>query len=201
MSQYLPYSKFKWVNNINEIEQILMKIKSNNWIGYILEVDLEYPKNIHYEHSDYALAPEKINIQKEWLSDYCLEIVNEHNITTGTNKKLVTNLMDKDKYVLHYRNLQQFLQLGLKFKKIHRILKSKQKYWMKPYIDFNTQKRKEATNDANKNPFKLLNNAAYGKTMENMRKRIKIRIVKNEKILLNIFQNFHMSVKKSLIKT
>ena len=201
MSQYLPYSKFKWVNNINEIEQILMKIKSNNWIGYILEVDLEYPKNIHYEHSDYALAPEKINIQKEWLSDCCLEIVNEHNITTGTNKKLVTNLMDKDKYVLHYRNLQQFLQLGLKFKKIHRILKFKQKYWMKPYIDFNTQKRKEATNDANKNPFKLLNNAAYGKTMENMRKRIKIRIVKNEKILLNIFQNFHMSVKKSLIKT
>ena len=201
MSQYLPYSKFKWVNNINEIEQILMKIKSNNWIGYILEVDLEYPKNIHYEHSDYALAPEKINIQKEWLSDYCLEIVNEHNITTGTNKKLVTNLMDKDKYVLHYRNLQQFLQLGLKFKKIHRILKFKQKYWMKPYIDFNTQKRKEATNDANKNPFKLLNNPAYGKTMENMRKRIKIRIVKNEKILLNIFQNFHMSVKKSLIKT
>ena len=201
MSQYLPYSKFKWVNNINEIEQILMKIKSNNWIGYILEVDLEYPKIIHYEHSDYALAPEKINIQKEWLSNYCLEIVNEHNITTGTNKKLVTNLMDKDKYVLHYRNLQQFLQLGLKFKKIHRILKFKQKYWMKPYIDFNTQKRKEATNDANKNPFKLLNNAAYGKTMENMRKRIKIRIVKNEKILLNIFQNFHMSVKKSLIKT
>ena len=201
MSQYLPYSKLKWVNNINEIEQILMKIKSNNWIGYILEVDLEYPKNIHYEHSDYALAPEKINIQKEWLSDYCLEIVNEHNITTGTNKKLVTNLMDKDKYVLHYRNLQQFLQLGLKFKKIHRILKSKQKYWMKPYIDLNTQKRKEATNDANKNPFKLLNNPTYGKTMENMRKRIKIRIVKNEKILLNIFQNFHMSVKKSLIKT
>ena len=190
MSQYLPYSKFKWVNNINEIEQILMKIKSNNWIGYILEVDLEYSKNIHYEHSDYALAPEKINIQKEWLSDYCLEIVNEHNITTGTNKKLVTNLMDKDKYVLHYRNLQQFLQLGLKFKKIHRILKFKQKYWMKPYIDFNTQKRKEATNDANKNPFKLLNNAAYGKTMENMRKRIKIRIVKNEKILLNIQTTF-----------
>ena len=81
---------------------------------------------MHYEHSDYALAPEKINIQKEWLSDYCLEIVNEHNITTGTNKKLVTNLMDKDKYVLHYRNLQQFLQLGLKFKKIHHSVKMTQ---------------------------------------------------------------------------
>ena len=101
-----------------------------NWI--YTRSNLEYPKNTHYEHSDYPLAPEKINIQKEWFSDYCLEIVNEHNITTGTNKKLVTNLMNKDRYMLHYRNLQQFLQLGMKFKKIRRILKFKQKYWMKP---------------------------------------------------------------------
>ena len=67
----------------------------------------------------------------------------------------------------------------MKLKKIHKILKFKQKDWMKPYIDFNSQKRKEATNEADKNHFKLLNNAVYGKTMENMRKRIKIRIVKN----------------------
>ena len=75
--------------------------------------------------------------------------------------------------------MQQCLELGMKLKKIHRILKFKQQDCMKPYIDFITQKRKEATNEADKNHFKLLNNAVYGKTMENMRKRIKIRIVKN----------------------
>ena len=81
--------------------------------------------------------------------------------------------------MIHYRNLQQRLELGMKFKKIHRILKFKQKDWMKPYIDFNIQKRKEAIKEADQNHSKRLNNAVYGKTMENMRKRIKIRVVKN----------------------
>ena len=119
----------------------------------------------------YPLPREKFDIPKEWLSDYCLKIANAHNITTGTVKKLVPNLVDKNNCVIHYRNLQQCLELGMKLKKIHRILKFKQKDWMKPYIDFNTQKRKEATNEANKNHFKLLNNDVYSKTMENMRKR------------------------------
>ena len=158
-----------------------MNIKSNSSTGYILEVDLEYPQELHDIHNDYPLAPEKINMLKEWLSKYCLKIVNAHNITTGKVKKLVPNLMNINHYVIHYRNLQQCLELGMKLKKIHRVLKFKQKDWMKPYIDFNTQKRKEATNEADKNHFKLLNNAVYGKTMENMRKRIKIRVVKNAK--------------------
>ena len=109
--------------------------------------------------------------------------------------------MNTNNYVIHYRNLQQCLELGMKLKKIRRILNFKQKDWMKPYIDFNTQKRKEATNDADKNLFKLLKNAVYGKTIENLRKRIKIRIVKNEKgIVKHIYQNLHMSVTKYLIK-
>ena len=87
--------------------------------------------------------------------------------------------MNQNNYVIHYRNMQQCLELGMKLKKIHRILKFRQKDWMKPYTDFNTQIRKEAINEADKNHFKLLNNAVYGKTMENMRKRIKVRVVKN----------------------
>ena len=82
MSQYLPYSNFKWVKNIDKIKQKLMNIKSNSSTGYILEVDLEYPQELHDIHNDYPLAPEKINIPKEWLSDYSLEIANAHNITT-----------------------------------------------------------------------------------------------------------------------
>ena len=94
-----------------------MNIKSNSATGYILEVDLEYPQKLHDIHNDYPLAPEKINISKEWLSKYCLKIANAHNITTGAAKKIVQNLMDKNNYVIHYRNLQQCLELGMKFKK------------------------------------------------------------------------------------
>ena len=102
----------------------------------------------------------------------------------GGINKLVPNLMPKKNYVVHYRNLKYYLSQGLILKKVQKILKFKQSAWMKPYIDFNTQKRKEATNEADKNLFKLSNNAAYGKTMENMRKRIKIRITPNEKDFL-----------------
>ena len=137
---------------------------------------------MHAIHNNYPLAPKKkINIQKEWLSNYCLEIENEHNITIGSVKTLVPNLMNKNNYVIHYRNLQQYLELGIKLKKTHRILKFKQSDWMRPYIDFNSQKRMISNNKPDKNFFKSMNNAVYGKTMENMRKRVKIRIIKNKK--------------------
>ena len=124
-SQYLPYVDFKWVKNIDKIKQKLMHIKSNSSTGYILEVDLEYLQELHNICNDYPLAPEKISIPKESLSDYCLKIANVYNIKTVT--KLVPNLMNKNNYVIHYRNLKQCLELGMKLKKIHRILKFKQK--------------------------------------------------------------------------
>ena len=121
-----------------------MNVKSNSSTVYILEVDLEYPQELHDIHNDYPLAPETINIPKEWLSDYSLKILNAHNIITRKVKKLVPNLMNKNNYVIHYRNLQQCLKLVMKLKKIHRILKFKQKDWMKPYIDFNFSKMKRS---------------------------------------------------------
>ena len=93
MRQYLPISNFKWVKNIGKSEQTLTRIKKDSLdiSGYILEVDLEYPGKLHDIHNDYPLAPEKINIPNEWLSDYCLKIANAHSITTGTVKKIVPN--------------------------------------------------------------------------------------------------------------
>ena len=101
MSQYLPISNFKWVKNIDKVKEKLMSIKNNSSTGYVLEVDLEYLKELHYIYNDYPLVPEKINIEKEWLSNYCLKIANEHNITVGSVKKIVPNLMNKNNYVIH----------------------------------------------------------------------------------------------------
>ena len=125
MSQYLPYANFKWVKNIDKIKQRLMGIQKDSSTGYILELDLEYPQELHDIHNDYPSAPEKIIKPKEWLPDYSLETANADNNTTGTVKKLVPNLMNKNNYVIHYRNLPQCLELGMKLKKMHRVLKVK----------------------------------------------------------------------------
>ena len=115
------------------------------------------------------------------LSNYCKKIDDKYKIKVGDVKKLIPNLGNKNNYVLHYRNLQLYLSLGMELKKIHRVLKFKQSDWMKKYIDFNTDKRKNATNEFDKKFFKLMINSVYGKTMQNLRKRIHVRLVNNEK--------------------
>ena len=118
------------------------------------------------------------------LSRYCKRIADRYKIKVGDVKKLIPNLGNKTKYVLHYKNLQLYLSLGMRLTKIHRVLKFKQSDWMEKYIDFNTDKRKNAANDFENDFFNLIINSVYGKTMENLRKRINVRLVNNAKDFL-----------------
>ena len=118
------------------------------------------------------------------LSPYSRENAQKFDIKTGTINKLVPSSVAKKKYVVHYRDLKYYLSEGLLLRKVYRIPEFKQSDWMKPYIDFNTERRKEATNETDKNLFKLLNNAVNGKTMENRRKRIKLKTTKTSKDFL-----------------
>ena len=153
-------------------------------IGYFLEVDLEYPDELHELHNDYPLAPEKLAVSSDTLSNYCKEIADKYEIKFGDVKKLIPKSGNKTDYVVHYRNLQLYLSLGVKLTKIHRVLKFKQSDWMKKYIDFNIKKRMNAANDSERDFFKLMINSVYGKTMENLQKRIYVRLVNNEKDIL-----------------
>ena len=142
MSQYLPTGNFKWMSD-KEIKQIdLGKYKADGKKGLILEVDLEYPHELHNLHNDYPVCPKKVKVSNDMLSGYCKKITNKYNISIGLVGKLISMLRDKEEYVLHYRNLQLYLDLGLKIKKVHRVLEFDQSPWLKQYIDFNTEKRK-----------------------------------------------------------
>ena len=159
MSQPLPVDEFKWIkeselqnwNNLGEGE------------GCILEVDLEYPKELHDNHNEYPLAPERLRVNKV--------------------DKLIPNLNNKEKYVIHHKNLKQYLNLGLKLTKIHRGVKFNEKTWLKDYIQLNTDLRTRGTTQFAKDFFKLMNNSVFGKTMENIRNRIDVRLVTNDEIL------------------
>ena len=132
------------VNN-ETINRILNK-RDNSLHGYFLEVDLDYPEELHDKHSRFPMEPEKIKVKEEMLSLVQLDMKKKHDIKVASVNKLIPNLVSKKNYVVHYRNLKYYLSQGLILKKVHRIFELKQSDWMKPYIDFNTQK----------NPQKLL---------------------------------------------
>ena len=144
MSQYFPYEGFQWLKNANEFD--VMSINEKSPIGYFLKVDLKYLDELHELHNDYPLAPEKLAVSSDMLSKYCKKIADKYEIKVGDVKKLIPNLGNKTNYVVHYRNLQLHLSLGVKLTKIHKVLKFKQSDWMKKYIDFNTGKRTNAAN-------------------------------------------------------
>ena len=122
MSQPLPTHDFFWLTE-HEIEELnVMAIPNDGEDVYILEVDLEYPTELHVLHSDYPLAPEKMKVTSNMLSPYCQQLGQDLNLGGVPVPKLVPNLCDKTRYILHYCNLKLYLDLGMKLKKIHRVL-------------------------------------------------------------------------------
>ena len=155
MSKPLPHKNFRWMN----------EKELNNWksMPCILEVDLEYPEELHDLHNEYPLAPEKITI--------------------GKVEKLVPNLNNKKNYVLHHESLKLYLKHGLKLTKIHKGITFEERAFMKSYIDLNTDMRTKGTTDFEKDFYKLMNNSVFGKTMENVRNRVDVKLVTNKKSL------------------
>ena len=130
---------FKWLKNVDNFD--VNSISENRSIVYILKVDLEYSDQLHVLRNDYRLAPEKLVIPYNMLPDYCKKNEDKYDTKVGGVKKLIPNLGNKTSYMVHYRNLQLYLSLGMKLTKIDKVLKFKQSDWMKKYIDYNTEER------------------------------------------------------------
>ena len=150
ISKKLPVNGFKSLDSNKINEEFIKNCNENDKKGYILEVAVKYPKELHDLHHDLPFLPERIEINR------C--------------KKLVCNLYDNKKYVVHIKTLKQASNHRLKLKKIRKIIEFNQEAWLRPYIDMNTELRKLARNDFEKDLFKLMNNSVFGKTMENIRK-------------------------------
>lgn len=194
MSQPLPYKDIEFSNV--DIDTVL-NTSDDNETGYILEVDLHIPDEIHDKLKEYPPCPEIMTPTEDMFSDYQKELMKKHNIKANKNTtKLVPHLMDKKNYCIHYRNLKYVVELGLKITIVHNIISFKQKTWLKEYIDFNTEKRKHAKNEFEKDFFKLLNNAIYGKTMENVKNRINLHLTHNEDNAIKWFSKLDFKTSK-----
>ena len=178
ISQYLPLSDFEWVD-LEELEKIdWLAQEDEQDKGYFVKVDLEYPVHLHDSHNDYPLAPQRIQVRSEWVSNKMLDIKANYKIPRGeSNTKLIPNLMDKFEYVLHYRNLKFYLEHGLLLKKVHAAIRFTQAPWLASYIAVNQEARAKAKSDFESEFYKLMNNAMFGKTCENQKKRTNIRLV------------------------
>ena len=144
------WKKFEWIEDTLQFnEDFIKKCNEESGEGYFLEVDIQYLEKLHELHNDLPFLPERMKFEKV--------------------EKVVTNLHNKTKYVIHIRNLKQALNHGLILKKVHRVIKFNQKACLKPYIEMNTKVRRKAKNNFEKDFFKLINNAVTGKTMENVK--------------------------------
>ena len=192
MTQSLPEKDFRWCTD-EEIAAINWRHQDEtDEIGYIVECDLEYPALLHDLHNEFPLAPERVDIRVEMLSETQVDISRHYSRNrTAKNVKLVPNLMRKVKYVSHSRNLKFLLAHGITLLRVHRVIRFKQSKWMSQYIELNTEFRAAATNEVDRNFHKLMNNAVYGKTCENLRKRSDIRLITDREEALKLIEKPH----------
>ena len=178
MHEPLPKNEYKWLSP-EEIALINWKQQTNDqYYGYFVECDLDYPAELHDKHNDFPLAPERLEVNVEMLSEQQITIRKAYSMPKNMQSvKLIPNLMNKSKYLCHYRNLIFYLQHGMILKKIHRVIRFHQEKWLAPYIETNQNLRAHAGNEFEKDFFKLMNNSVYGKTLENQKKRTDIRLV------------------------
>ena len=164
----------------------MMTKGDNDATGYILEVDMEMPLEFHEKFKYFPLAPESMTVTDDMLSPKAKEWKEKLNLGTTQVKKLIASLLDKTKYVIHYATLKLYMQLGMEVTKIHRIISFDQRDYMRSYIEKNSMYRMMATNDFEKDYYKLMNNSVFGKTMENLRKRVNIDLVNTEEKLIKL---------------
>eukprot|EP01059_Diplonema_ambulator_P031689 TRINITY_DN58_c0_g1_i11.p1 TRINITY_DN58_c0_g1~~TRINITY_DN58_c0_g1_i11.p1 ORF type:complete len:1430 (+),score=280.14 TRINITY_DN58_c0_g1_i11:4710-8999(+) len=199
MSKNLPYSDFKWVDadgleSLNDVNfkdfysQCKDRIKDMD-DGLRLEVTLRYPQHLWDMHHDFPLAPYNRAVNESELTDYQKEMQSDFHLKAGNSKKLVADFHQR-KMIVDLEYLFLLVEQGLEVVEIHRAVRFERKAWMKPFIDFNTSQRAKAKNDADKDLFKLMNNSVYGKTMENVRNRMKARVFgKNETDKIKKYQS------------
>lgn len=183
MDQKLPMDMFEWLTEKEYSNIDWASIDTEENIGYILEVDLEYNDILHDSHKDFPLAPHKLKIDNNSLSNYqknTIEYLKNYGYRRTATEKLMQTLFDKDNYIIHFKNLKLYLQLGLKLKKIHRVIRFQQENFLHKYIEKNTILRQNANNDFEKDLFKLMNNSVFGKSIQDQRKHLNIKLALNE---------------------
>jgi len=170
----LPISGFAFLTDEEVSRFELDKIPPDSGIGYIIECDLEYPAHLRDRHNDYPMATKHLTVTRDMLSPFALSLLDaDPRRSWVPARKLVLNLLNKTRYVTSYRNLQLFVKQGLKVTKIHRIPSFSQLHWLKPWIDLCNRQRREAMSDFESD----LANATFGKTMEQVRHRVNIRLI------------------------
>jgi hypothetical protein len=195
MMEYQPYGGFDVIIPDREItKEEILSWEDEHEIGFFLEVDLDYSEEIQFKNKNFPFCPQSIFIEEEDSSSYQRNLILSraelaaqdrgtklNTEATAKTENLILTQTDKKNYIVHYRMLNVYLQQGMILKKVHKLIVFKQSNWLKTYIEFNTKQRMTATTYFEKDFFKLMSNAFYGKTCEDIRKRKEVHLVTDEK--------------------